>query len=150
MAEMGRCKLASLSTLARLDLSTMAHLPIVSYPAIKKLQKIIKPAQLKLQNLQTIYCTSIYTSKSNTLIQRLQYQTDLFKLHNIHYMHIQHNNHRQDHKCKVNTWKHRYLVIPRIAASRASSSVIVPRIVADRATSGAIEDVVDEVISWVV
>jgi hypothetical protein len=48
-------------------------------------------------------------------------------------MHTQHNIHRQDHKCKVNTWKHRHLVVPRITASRASSSRVVPSIVVNRA-----------------
>jgi hypothetical protein len=61
-------------------------------------------------------------------------------------MHTQHNIHIQDHKCKVNTWKHRHLVVPRIAAT----SGVVPRIVVDRASFEAFEEVVDEVISWVV
>jgi hypothetical protein len=65
-------------------------------------------------------------------------------------MHTQHNIHRQDHNCKVNTWKHRHLVEPRITASRASSSGVVLRIIADRASSGAIEEVVDEVVSRVI
>jgi hypothetical protein len=65
-------------------------------------------------------------------------------------MHTQHNIHRIHHKCKVDIWKHRHLVVPRIAASRASSSRVVPRIITDRASSGVIEDVVDEVVCWVV
>jgi hypothetical protein len=78
----------------------------------------------------TIYSTSIYTSKSNTLIQTSQYPTHSFKLHNIHHMHTQHNIHRQNHKSiytykfKVNTCKYRQLVVPRITAGQASSEAI--------------------------
>jgi hypothetical protein len=75
---------------------------------------------------------------SNTFIQRSQYPTHSFKLHNIHHMHTQHNIHRQDHKSKVNTCKHRHLVVPRIAASRTSSSGVVPRIAVSRASSGVV------------
>jgi hypothetical protein len=64
-------------------------------------------------------------------------------------MHTQHNIHRQDHKSKVNTCKHRHLVVPMIIASQASSRV-VQRITTDRASSEAIEEVVDEVVCRVV
>jgi hypothetical protein len=113
---------------------------------------IKNPAQFA----HTIYNTFIYTSKSNTFIQTSQYPTHLFKLHNIHHIHIQHNIHRQDHKfiytykSKMNTCRHRHLVVPRIVVSRASSSGVVPRISAGRASSGAIEEVIDEVIYRVV
>jgi hypothetical protein len=59
-------------------------------------------------------------------------------------MHIQHKIHRQDHKSKVNTCKHRYLVVPRIAASRASSGAEL-RITVGRVSSGVVEEI-DKVI----
>jgi hypothetical protein len=108
------------------------------------------------QFAHTIYNISIYISKFNTFIQTTQYPTHSFKLHNIHHIHTQHNIHRQDHKSiytyksKVNTCRHRHLVVPRIAASRTSSSGVVPRIAVGRASSRAIEKVVDEVICWVI
>jgi hypothetical protein len=65
-------------------------------------------------------------------------------------MHTQHNVHRQDHKSKLNTCKYQHLVVPRIVASRASSSRVVPWIAVGRASYGAIEEVVEELICWVI
>jgi hypothetical protein len=65
-------------------------------------------------------------------------------------MHTQHNIRRQYDKSKVNTCKHQHLVVPWIAANRASSSGVVPRIAADRASFGAIEEVVNEVVYRVI
>jgi hypothetical protein len=64
-------------------------------------------------------------------------------------MHTQYKIRRQDHKFKVNTYKHRHLVVPRIAASRASSGA-VPRITIGRASDRAVEEVVDEVVCRIV
>jgi hypothetical protein len=108
------------------------------------------------QFAHTIYNTSIYTFKFNTFIQTSHYPTHSFKFHNIHHIHTQHNIHRQDHKSiyryksKVNTCRHRHLVVLRIVASQASSSGVVPTIATGRASSRAIEEVVDEVVYQVV
>jgi hypothetical protein len=118
---------------------------------VKKVHKnsITSTTEKNLHITHIIYNTSIYTSKSNTFIKRSQYPTYSFKIHNIHHMHTQNKIRRQDHKSKVNTCKHRHLVVPRITTSQASSRD-VPRIAADRASSGAVEEVVDEVIYRIV